>query len=87
MVEPVFSKANIDAMRPHIQKTVDDLLDRLFQASRDQPVDLVANFALPVPSYVRTNLSRDENQVSLTLITASRSYMGSSECPSMTLNT
>jgi fungal nitric oxide reductase len=67
MVEPAFSKANIDAMRPHIQKTVDDLLDSLFgdppadvaalneyifQSGFNQPVDLVAKFSLPVPSYV-----------------------------------
>lgn len=52
MVEPIFSKAGVDAMRPHIQKTVDDLLDVLLKSGGDQPVNLVDKFAVPVPSYV-----------------------------------
>ena len=54
MVEPIFSKASVDAMRPHIQKTVNDLLDAMLKFGGDQPVDLVDKFALPVPSYVRS---------------------------------
>ena len=53
MVEPIFTKARVDAMRPHIQTTVDDLLDTMLKRGGEEPVDLVGNFALPVPSYVR----------------------------------
>lgn len=52
MVEPVFSKENVDAMRPHIQKVVNDLLDAIIEKGGDKPIDLLENFALPVPSYV-----------------------------------
>lgn len=52
MVEPVFSKESIDAMRPHIQKTVDDLLDSMKKSGGEKAVDFVEKFALPVPSYV-----------------------------------
>jgi fungal nitric oxide reductase len=52
MVESVFTKENVDNMRPHIQKTVDDLLDAIIKTGRKEPIDLVAKFALPVPSYI-----------------------------------
>jgi fungal nitric oxide reductase len=52
MVEPVFVKDHVETMRPYIQKTVDDLLDKMIEKGCAQPVDLVANFALPVPSFV-----------------------------------
>lgn len=52
MVEPTFSKESVDKMRPRIQKTVDDLLDAMLKAGGTEPVDLVENFALPVPSYI-----------------------------------
>jgi len=51
MVEPVFSKESVDKMRPQIQETVDDLLNSMVKARDKTPVDLVENFALPVPSY------------------------------------
>ena len=52
MVEPLFTKEHIDSMRPHIQKTVDSLLDALIGAGGATPVDLVEKFALPLPSYI-----------------------------------
>ncbi|KAH8815496.1 cytochrome P450 55A1 [Xylogone sp. PMI_703] len=52
MVEPLFTKESVDAMRPHIQKTVDDLLDAMIKAGAAKPVDIVEKFALPVPSYI-----------------------------------
>jgi fungal nitric oxide reductase len=52
MVEPIFTKESVDKMRPQIQRTVDDLLDVMFQAGGKEPVDLVEKFALPVPSYI-----------------------------------
>ena len=52
MVEPVFSKDSVDTMRPHIQKTVDDLLDAMIKGGGNKPVDLVTKLSLPVPSYI-----------------------------------
>jgi hypothetical protein len=54
-VEPLFTREHIDRMRPHIQQTVDSLLDALIKEGGDKPVDLVEKFALPVPSYVCAN--------------------------------
>lgn len=54
MVAPLFTRENINAMRPDIQKTVDSLLDTMLKARGDKAVDLVDKFSLPVPSYVRT---------------------------------
>jgi nitric oxide reductase len=53
MVESSFSKQSIDGLRPHIQATVDRLLDIMLKNGGKSPMDLVENFALPVPSYVR----------------------------------
>jgi cytochrome P450 len=52
MVEPIFAKESVDKMRPHIQKTVDDLLDSMLRAGGGKPVDLVEKFSLPLPSYI-----------------------------------
>lgn len=53
MVESIFSVDHITEMQPYIQKTVDDLLGVLkVKGCADGPVDLVKEFALPVPSYV-----------------------------------
>ena len=52
MVEPLFTKEHIDSTRPHIQKTVDDLLDIVIKEGGEKPFDIVDKFALPVPSYV-----------------------------------
>jgi len=39
-------------MRPHIEKTVNSLIDTLIEKGREGPVDLVEFFSLPVPSYI-----------------------------------
>jgi len=56
MVEPLFTHEKIEAMRPHIQKTVDSLLDVMVKEGCEKPVDLVDKFALPVPSYVSPSI-------------------------------
>ena len=52
MVKSTFSQESVDKMRPHIQKTVDDHLEAMIKAGGKEPVDLIENFALPVPSYI-----------------------------------
>lgn len=50
MVTAPFAVKRIEALRPRVQKVVDDLVDGLLAGP--QPVDLVEAFALPVPSLV-----------------------------------
>lgn len=50
MVTASFMIKRVEAMRPGVQKVVDDLLDDLLAGPK--PVDLVEAFALPVPSLV-----------------------------------
>jgi cytochrome P450 len=50
MVTSSFMIKRIEAMRPGVQKIVDDLLDEMLAGPN--PVDLVQAFALPVPSLV-----------------------------------
>ncbi|MFD7745733.1 cytochrome P450 [Streptomyces sp. NPDC059698] len=50
MLIPSFSVKRIAALRPHIQQTVDRLLDAMER--QGPPSELVADFALPVPSMV-----------------------------------
>jgi cytochrome P450 len=45
-----FTVRRVEAMRPRIQAIVDELLDAMLRA--EAPVDLVREFALPVPSLV-----------------------------------
>lgn len=53
MVEPTFTPEAVKNLQPYIQKTVDDLLEQMKQKGcANGPVDLVKEFALPVPSYV-----------------------------------
>ncbi|KAK4068160.1 hypothetical protein Trihar35433_6720 [Trichoderma harzianum] len=53
MVESIFSADHIKELQPYIQKTVDDLLGSLkAKGCADGPVDLIKEFALPVPSYI-----------------------------------
>lgn len=54
MVTAQFAIKRIEAMRPGVQKIVDELLDQLLAGPR--PVDLVEAFALPVPSRVICDL-------------------------------
>lgn len=41
-------------MKPFIQSTVDNVLNRMIEKGCNEPVDLVENFSLPVPSIVRS---------------------------------
>ncbi|KAF4630392.1 hypothetical protein G7Y89_g7738 [Cudoniella acicularis] len=52
MVESLFTKEHIDSTRPHIQETVNTLLDTMVAEGGATPVDIVEKFALPVPSYI-----------------------------------
>ncbi|KAF6825944.1 cytochrome p450 55a3 [Colletotrichum plurivorum] len=52
MVEPLFIREHVEMMKPYIQRTVDELLEQMVQKGCNEPVDLIENFALPVPSYV-----------------------------------
>lgn len=57
MVESWFTPEKVKSMQPYIDKTVGDLLDRMkSKGCADGPVDFVEQFALPVPSYVRSPL-------------------------------
>jgi cytochrome P450 len=50
MLTAPFTIKRVEAMRPGVQKVVDDLIDELLAGPN--PVDLVQAFALPVPSLV-----------------------------------
>lgn len=50
MVEQDFTSERAEAMRPLIQQIVDKLLDEML--TKPQPVDLLASFALPVPTLI-----------------------------------
>ncbi|CAI0653034.1 unnamed protein product [Colletotrichum noveboracense] len=52
MVEPLFVAEHLETMKPYIQRTVDQLLDQMVARGCEEPVDLIENFALPVPSYI-----------------------------------
>lgn len=52
MVNPTFTRDHVEAMRPGIQKTVDDCIRTLTRDGCQQPVDLVKSFAVPVPTQV-----------------------------------
>jgi hypothetical protein len=52
MVKSIFTYDQIQAMRPHIQETVNNLLHTMIADGGSSPVDLVEKFALPVPSYI-----------------------------------
>ncbi|KAH0592693.1 hypothetical protein MHUMG1_09517 [Metarhizium humberi] len=53
MVNHFFTPEYIKSLQPYIQKTVDDLLDALkTKGCASGPVDLVKEFALPVPSFI-----------------------------------
>ncbi|KAF4498756.1 cytochrome P450 55A1 [Fusarium agapanthi] len=53
MVEPAFTPKAVKNLQPYIQKTVDDLLEQMKQKGcSNGPVDLIKEFALPVPSYI-----------------------------------
>ncbi len=49
LVSSAFSVRRIEALEPHIQAIIDDLLHRIADSEPDQVVDLVAAFAFPLP--------------------------------------
>ncbi|DAA75806.1 TPA_exp: Uncharacterized protein A8136_1528 [Trichophyton benhamiae CBS 112371] len=52
MVEPLFTREHIDGMRPHIQQTVDTLIDEMIKGGGKPAVDIVEKLALPTASYI-----------------------------------
>lgn len=54
LLHPELSRRRVDALRPTVQQIVDELLDTMTAA--DPPADLIAQFALPLPSRVITLL-------------------------------
>ena len=63
MVQSWFTPEKIKSMRPYIDKTVNDLLDRtISRGSAKGAVDLVEEFALPVPSYVGSQFAGSERR-------------------------
>ncbi|KAK0612114.1 cytochrome P450 [Immersiella caudata] len=53
MVESFFTPEHVQTLLPYIQKTADDLLAKMKTKDLSKgPVDLVENFALPLPSYI-----------------------------------
>lgn len=50
LVEVFFTPEYVASLKPYIQTVIDESLDKM--AAKTQPVDLVAEFALVVPSYV-----------------------------------
>jgi cytochrome P450 len=49
LVSVAFTVRRVEALRPHVQAIVDDLLDGIAAAGPDARVDLVASFAFPLP--------------------------------------
>lgn len=54
LLHPELSRRQIDALRPTVQQIVDELIDQMVAAG--PPADLIAQFALPLPSRVITLL-------------------------------
>jgi cytochrome P450 len=53
MVASFFTPEHVESIRPFIGSTVDETLQSLAAKGGKQPVDLVENFSLPIPSTVR----------------------------------
>ena len=51
-MQPLFSKGQVESLKPYIRETVDTALNKMIAQGCSPPVDLIENFALPVPSYV-----------------------------------
>jgi cytochrome P450 len=49
LVSNAFTPRRIEALRPRVQSLVDDLLDDIAARPADEPVDMVASFAFPLP--------------------------------------
>jgi len=49
LVAGAFSVRRIEALQPRVEAIVDELLDAIAAAAPDDPIDLVASFAFPLP--------------------------------------
>jgi cytochrome P450 len=49
LVSAAFSPRRVEALRPHVQAIIDDLLDRIAAAGAESRIDLVSAFAFPLP--------------------------------------
>ncbi len=49
LVSAAFSPRRVEALRPHVQEIIDDLLDGIAAQGPSARVDLVASFAFPLP--------------------------------------
>jgi cytochrome P450 len=49
LVSAAFSPRRVEALRPNVQTITDDLIDEIAARPADDPVDLVATFAFPLP--------------------------------------
>lgn len=92
MIESFFTQEHIDSIRPHIQETVDHLLDTVVKNGSEKPIDLVERFSLPVPSYVSPPTVIEDIMATSNLLHYSkyhfnRSFMECLECHSTTLST
>ena len=68
MVESWFTPEKVKSMKQYIDKTVNDLLERMkAKGCASGPVDLVEEFALPVPSYVRCFVTPEFDAAVLTV--------------------
>jgi cytochrome P450 len=54
LLHPELSRRQVDALRPTVQQVVDELIDTMM--AEGPPADLIAQFALPLPSRVITLL-------------------------------
>jgi nitric oxide reductase len=53
MIEELFTRERVEAMRPEIQRIIDNVLDGIIEKGCAQgPVDLVENFATPIPTRI-----------------------------------
>lgn len=52
MLDDAFTKEAVEKLRPMMQDTVDAILERMIQRKGDKPIDLVAEFATPVPTQI-----------------------------------
>ena len=56
LVAPAFTLRRTEAMRPNVEKTVNDLLNELAATPQGQPVDLKRNFAYQLPARIICDL-------------------------------
>src|SRR6516162_7846032 len=49
LVATAFTAQRVEALRPHVEAIVDDLLDRIAERGPDTVVALVSSFAFPLP--------------------------------------